>query len=81
MDLQKGNLRVGTWKPGTLIGTALAHTGDPSPVDAWVSEPARLICWPFVDLRRFIDKRPEQRVLLQRLVNDDFARKLVVSLR
>ena len=78
--VQKGDLRVGTLKPGTLIGTALALTGDPSPVDAWFSEAARLICWPLVDLRRFMDKRPELRVLLQRLVNQDFARKLVASL-
>ena len=80
VDVQKGDLRLGTLKPGTLIGTALALTGDPSPVDAWFSEPARLICWPLGDLRRFMDKRPELRVLLQRLVNQDFARKLVRSL-
>jgi hypothetical protein len=80
VDVHKGDLRLDTLKPGTLIGTALALTGDASPVDAWFSEPARLICWPLADLRRFIDKRPELRESLQRLVNKDFARKLTASL-
>ena len=80
VDVHKGDLRLDTLKPGTLIGTALALTGDASPVDAWFSEPARLICWPLADLRRYIDKRPELRESLQRLVNKDFARKLTASL-
>ena len=80
VDVHKGDLRLGTLKPGTLIGTALALTGDASPVDAWVSAPSRLICWPLADLRRFVDKRPELRESLQRLVNQDFARKLTAHL-
>jgi hypothetical protein len=80
VDVRQGDRRLGTVEPGTLIGTALALTGDPSPVDAWFSEPARLICWPLADLRRFMDKRPELRVALQRLVNYDLARKLAASL-
>ena len=80
VDVHKGDLRLDTLKPGTLIGTALALTGDASPVDAWFSEPARLICWPLADLRRYIDKRPELRESLQRLVNKDVARKLTASL-
>jgi len=66
-------------QPGTLIGTALALTGDASPIDAWFIEPARLICWPLADIRRYIDKRPELRESLQRLVNQDFVRKLTAS--
>ena len=77
--VQKGDLPLGTMQPGTLIGTALALTGDASPIDASFSEPARLICWPLADLRRFIDKRPELRESLQRLVNQDFAHKLAAS--
>ena len=79
VNVHKGDLLLGTMKPGTLIGTALALTGDASPIDASFSEPARLICWPLADMRRFIDKRPELRESLQRLVNQDLAHKLTAS--
>jgi hypothetical protein len=80
VDVRKGKEPLGTIKPGTLIGTALALTGDPSPVDAWFSEPARFMCWPLAELRRFIDKRPDLRVSLQGLANRDLAQKLAASL-
>ncbi|HSD74125.1 MAG TPA: Crp/Fnr family transcriptional regulator [Steroidobacteraceae bacterium] len=80
VDVRKGDRPLGTLKPGTLIGTALALTGDASAVDAWVTEPARFMCWPLTDLRRFMDKRPELRVSLQSLVSHDLARKLAASL-
>jgi CRP-like cAMP-binding protein len=72
---QKGE-RIGTLKPGHIIGNALALTGDPSPVEMKFAEPARYISWPLPSLRRFIDKRPDLRVALQSLVNRDLARKL-----
>jgi len=68
-------------EPGHIIGTGLALTGDPSPVDASFTEVARYMCWPLHDLRRFVDSRPDLRVTLQRLVNNDLARKLEASLR
>jgi hypothetical protein len=80
VNVHKGDLPLGTLKPGTLIGTAIALTGDASPIDASFSEPARLICWPLADMRRFIDKRPELRESLLRLVNQDLAHKLAASL-
>jgi hypothetical protein len=80
VDVHKDDRHLGTLTPGTLIGTALALTGDASTVDAQVREPARLMCWQLADLRRFIDKRPELRVSLQGLVNQDLARKLAASL-
>jgi hypothetical protein len=67
---------MGEFRPGDLIGTALALTGDPSPVEARFSEPARYMCWPLQNLRTFLDKRPELRVTLQELANRDLARKL-----
>jgi hypothetical protein len=79
VNVRKGDQLLGSLQPGTLIGTALALTGDASPIDAWFIEPARLICWPLADIRRYIDKRPELRESLQRLVNQDFARKLTAS--
>ena len=63
-------------QPGHLIGTALALTGAPSPVEATFSEPARYMCWPLSNLRSFLDKRPELRITLQSLVNRDLAGKL-----
>jgi CRP-like cAMP-binding protein len=63
-------------QPGHVIGTALALTGEPSPVEATFTEPARYMCWPLSNLRSFLDKRPELRVTLQRLVNRDLAGKL-----
>jgi CRP-like cAMP-binding protein len=67
---------VGELKPGDVIGTAMALVGGPSPLDATFTEPARYICWPLSNIHAFIDKRPELRVTLQGLVNQDLARKL-----
>ena len=63
-------------EPGHLIGTALALTGDPSPVEATFTEAARYMSWPLANIRSFLDKRPELRVTLQSLVNRDLAEKL-----
>ena len=63
-------------EPGHLIGTGLALTGDPSPVDATFTKPARYISWPLHNIRSFLEKRPDLRVTLQGLVSHDLARKL-----
>ena len=63
-------------RPGHVIGTALALTGEPSPVEATFTEPARYMCWSLSNLRSFLDKRPELRATLQSLVNRDLAGKL-----
>jgi hypothetical protein len=63
-------------KPGHVIGTALALTGEPSPVDATFTDTARYMCWPLNNIRSFLDKRPALRVTLQSLVNRDLAGKL-----
>jgi Popeye protein conserved region len=72
---QRGE-RIGVLSPGHIIGTALAITGDPSPVDITFTEPARYMRWPLPSLRRFIDKRPDLRSALQGLVNRDLAGKM-----
>ena len=72
---------VANLEPGHIIGTSLALTGDPSPVDASFTETARYMSWHLHDLRSFLDRRPDLRVTLQRLVNDDLARKLEALLR
>jgi CRP-like cAMP-binding protein len=67
---------VGQIEPGHLIGTTLALTGDPSPVDGTFTESGRYLCWPLASLRSFLDRRPDLRVTLQSLVNRDLAGKL-----
>ena len=63
-------------EPGHLVGSSLALTGLPSPVDATFTEPARYMSWPLSSLRAFVDKRPEMRVTLQGLVSRDLAGKM-----
>jgi hypothetical protein len=75
-EVQKRGERIGALTPGHIIGTALAITGDPSPVDITFTEPARYMRWPLPSLRRFMDKRPDLRFALQGLVNRDLAGKL-----
>jgi hypothetical protein len=75
-DVRKQGARIGALRPGHIIGTALALTGEPSPVDVTFAEPARYMRWSLVNLRKFMDKRPELRVALQGLVSRDLAGKL-----
>jgi Popeye protein conserved region len=75
-EVRRRGQPVATLAPGQIIGTALALTGDPSPVDIAFAEPARYMSWPLTSLRRFIDKRPDLRLALQRLINRDLVTKL-----
>jgi hypothetical protein len=75
-DVCRRGERIGALRPGNIIGTALALTGDPSPVEVTFTEPARYMRWSLPSLRRFMDKRPDLRVTLQGLVNRDLAGKL-----
>src|SRR5262245_22564134 len=76
VQVRKRGQELAASKPGRLIGTGLALTGDPSPVDATFTEPGRYMCWPLYNIRTFLDKRPELRLTLQSLVNRDLAAKL-----
>jgi Popeye protein conserved region len=75
-EVRKQGERIGALRPGHIIGTAMALTGDPSPVEVTFTEPARYMRWSLPSLRRFMDKRPDLRVTLQGLVNRDLADKL-----
>jgi CRP-like cAMP-binding protein len=75
-EVQKSGERIGEVKPGHIIGTALALTGDPSPVSVTFTEPTRYMRWSLSSLRRFVDMRPDLRITLQGLVNRDLAQKL-----
>jgi hypothetical protein len=73
---QRDGRDVGDFRPGQLIGSALALTGDPSPLDATFATAGRYMAWPLPSLRSFMDRRPELRGTLQSLVNRDLASKL-----
>jgi len=75
-EVRKGSERIGALGPGHIIGTALALTGGPSPVDVVFTGPARYMRWSLPNLLSFMDKRPELRVALQGLVNRDLSSKL-----
>jgi Popeye protein conserved region len=75
-DVRRRGERIGAVRPGNIIGTALALTGERSPVEVTFTEPARYMRWSLPSLRRFVDKRPDLRVTLQGLVNRDLAGKL-----
>ena len=75
-EVRKQGERIGALKPGEIIGTVMALTGDPSPVEVTFSEPARYMRWSLPSLRRFMDHRPDLRITLQGLVNRDLAGKL-----
>jgi CRP-like cAMP-binding protein len=75
-DVRKKGERIGALEPGHIIGTALALTGEPSPIEVTFTEPARYMRWSLPSLRRFMDKRPDLRLTLQGLVNRDLAGKL-----
>ena len=75
-DVRRRGERIGAVRPGNIIGTALALTGEPSPVEVTFTEPTRYMRWSLPSLRRFMDKRPDLRVTLQSLVNRDLAGKL-----
>jgi Popeye-like protein len=76
VDVRRQGVTIGKLAPGNVIGTALALTGEPSPIDASFASAARYIRWPLASLRAFADRRPELRVALQRFVNGDLARKV-----
>jgi hypothetical protein len=76
VEVRSGETNIGSLTPGHLVGTALALTGSPSPVEARFVAPGRYISWTTQTLRTFLDKRPELRVALQQVTSRDLAAKL-----
>jgi CRP-like cAMP-binding protein len=76
LEVRRRGDYLGDLEPGQIIGSTLALTRSPSPVDAAFTGPGRYMRWPLSSLRTFVDKRPELRVTLQGLVNRDLARKV-----
>jgi hypothetical protein len=76
VEVSRRGQRLGSFEPGQIMGLALAATGEPSSFDAVFVEPGRCMSWPLADMRKFLDKRPELRVALQRLASHDLAAKV-----
>jgi CRP-like cAMP-binding protein len=76
VEIARGGERLGAFEPGHVIGLALAVNDDAATFDAAFSEPGRYMSWPLPSLRKFLDRRPELRVALQRLASHDLAAKL-----
>jgi CRP-like cAMP-binding protein len=76
LEIRRRGDYLGHLEPGQIIGSTLALTGSPSPIDAAFTGPGRYMRWPLSSLRTFIDRRPELRVTLQGLVNQDLAGKV-----
>jgi CRP-like cAMP-binding protein len=73
VEIGRHGQRLGGFAPGQVIGLALAVNDDAPTFDATFTEPGRYMSWPLPSLRKFLDKRPELRVALQRLANQDLA--------
>src|SRR5688572_26450954 len=76
VEVSRQDQRLGSFAPGQIVGLALTMTGDPASFDAAFSEPGRYMSWPLPTLRKFLDKRPELRLALQRLAGHDLAMKI-----
>lgn len=80
VEITRRGQALATLKPGCLIGTGLALSGSASLLTARFAAAGRYIQWPLAQLRVFSDRNPELRTTLQRLVNQDLARKLEAAL-
>ena len=76
VEVTRTGQRLGQFAAGQIIGLAVAVTGEASSFDAAFTERGRYMSWPLPSLRKFLDKRPELRVALQRLANHDLATKV-----
>jgi len=76
VEVNRDGRSLGTFAPGQIVGLALAVTGEASSFDAAFVEPGRYMSWPLPSLQKFLDKRPELRVALQRLASHDLAAKV-----
>lgn len=76
VEVSRHGQRLGSLAPGQVIGLGLAVNDEAPSFDAAFTEPGRYMSWPLTSLRKFLDKRPELRVALQRLASQDLATKV-----
>ena len=73
----KDGTLLGNLVEGDIIGSALLLTSASSDVDAVVEEPLRVLRWDVETLERYLVANPEVRIVLQRHLARDLARKFV----
>jgi CRP-like cAMP-binding protein len=73
----KDGVLLGNLVEGDIVGSALLLTGTSADVDAVVEERSRLLRWDVETLERYLVANPEVRIVLQRDLARDLARKFV----
>jgi hypothetical protein len=73
----KDGALLGNLVEGDIVGSALLLTGTSADVDAVVEEPSRVLRWDVETLERYLVANPEVRIVLQRHLARDLARKFV----
>jgi hypothetical protein len=76
VEARRDGRRLDGFAPGQVIGLGLAVTAEAASFDAVFTDRGRYMSWPLPSLRKFLDKRPELRVALQRLASHDLAAKV-----
>ncbi len=72
----RGERVLGDLVAGSIVGSALLLSGVPADVDATAVEPVRAIRWEVGTLERYLTANPETRIIMQRHLARDLARKL-----
>ena len=75
--VMKDGALLGNLVEGDIVGSALLLTGTSADVDAVVEEPSRVLRWDVETLERYLIANPEVRIVLQRHLSRDLARKFV----
>jgi CRP-like cAMP-binding protein len=57
---------MGVLGPGDFIGSALILSGLKPDFDAVADEPVRVVRWPIQALEKYLDAKPEMRIVMQR---------------
>jgi CRP/FNR family cyclic AMP-dependent transcriptional regulator len=82
----RGKVRVtrddrvfGEFVAGHIVGSALLLSGVTADVDAVVVEPVRCVRWEVEPLDRYLAANPETRIVLQKYLARDLARKVLAA--
>ena len=69
----------GEFVAGHIVGSALLLSGVTADVDAVVVEPVRCVRWEVEPLDRYLAANPETRIVLQKYLARDLARKVLAA--
>jgi hypothetical protein len=76
VEASLNNTAILKYRPGEIIGDANVYSGIASPVDIVARTPLSLAKWNIVQLRAFLESRPELRTRLLEIEGADLSRKL-----